>query len=170
MVGENNTTTNSSSSNANAMGGISTITTTTTSSSSATTSNAGSSKLNVRNSINGGSNANAASNNSKHSTTLNMALWMADVNNHVLSQHAYKTLAVSLSRQCRRSDAFSRRIAKQLFALQHVHSALTSFSLNVEHIVETRIRKQNELLYINTLTSPTSKRNNIVMYNFPTGS
>ena len=98
MIGENNTTTNSSSSNANAMGGISTITTTTTSSSSATTSNAGSSKLNVRNSINGGSNANAASNNSKHSTTLNMALWMADVNNHVLSQHAYKTLAVSLSR------------------------------------------------------------------------
>ena len=151
-AGTENSASGTSSSNVN------TISPTTTS------TNAGSSKLNVRNNINGTESSNSSSNSSKHNTTLNMALWMADVNNHVLSQHAYKTLSVSLSRQCRRSDAFSRRVSKQLFALQHVHSALTTFSLNVEHLVETRIRKQNELLYINTLTSPTSKRNNIVMH------
>ena len=82
----------------------------------------------------------ASTSNNVRASDFDMSLWMASVDGSVLLSHADKMLAMGLSRQCRRADVFSRRVTRQLFALQNVHCALTSFSSRIEHLITTTMQ------------------------------
>ena len=53
-----------------------------------------------------------------------ISLWLADVDADQIGSHAHAQLSHAVSMQCRQADSFSKRLQRQIFALQQIHGSM----------------------------------------------